>query len=240
LGGIELEGIVSVVCIFVPHSGCPSRMLPFTRKCCDLLLPSLPRPSQPQSQPRNAGSQADPSGRKGAPHGKAGDRRISELPCSYDSAYQRRPVSVAARRRDALFSEPAKDTKLLHVPVDVPGIRRLITALRASDRCCWEPLYFQMSPWCTMPRGRTSESHREEDQRLAAGDLDPHDQPGWATEISTPRNPGQVLECAKPIPPERTWRRSIRPWDRHPRRHCQDGQRSPRQPKPAVHKAAPS
>ena len=163
----------------IPYSYCNARGRLTSRHNAKLVMTrrSIPRtkPFSQGFQPRSAGLQADPNGRKRAPHEKPGNTKIGELGCSFDSAYQRQPVSVAARRRDAMFLVPAKDTETLHVPVVSLGVRRLITVLRASGRCSPEALYFQMSlpdgyaPW---PYVRDT-LDPESDQRMATDSPDP-------------------------------------------------------------------
>lgn len=170
----------------------PSRRESRSHKTVDFQVPDI--------KPTRTDGREDPMKSRGI-------KEYASLGCILDSAYQRRPLSVALRHRDALFSGPAKDTETLHVPVVHPGIRRLITVSRASDRPSPETVYFQMSradgyaPW---PYFRDAPAIN---QRLAA------DWPGLAIDtarwskgilVSTPRNPGQVLECAKPTATERT------------------------------------
>lgn len=106
----------------------PSRRQSRSHETFDLKVPDL-KPTQTD-------------GREG-PMKSRGIKEYASLGCIFDRAYRPRPDSVALRHRDALFSGPAKDTETLHVPVVHPGIRRLITVLRASHRCSPEAVYFR-------------------------------------------------------------------------------------------------
>lgn len=106
----------------------PSRRQSRSHETFDLKVPDL--------KPTRTDGREDPMKSRGI-------KEYASLGCIFDRAYQPRPDSVALRHRDALFSGPAKDIETLHVPVVHPGIRRLITVLRASHRCSPEAVYFR-------------------------------------------------------------------------------------------------
>lgn len=106
----------------------PSRRQSRSHETFDLKVPDL--------KPTRTDGREDPMKSRGI-------KEYASLGCIFDRAYRPRPDSVALRHRDALFSGPAKDTETLHVPVVHPGIRRLITVLRASHICSPEAVYFR-------------------------------------------------------------------------------------------------